>query len=209
MKNIGQRIKQRRKQLNITQEALAKKINGITHVAVSNWENGRTVPNAINTVELSAVLNCSLDWLLYGGVFAENKTDILLNENTNIPILDDNAIINSTVHQSQNYILNHRTNISNKAFAYVIKDKAMMPEFYEDDIVIIDPTIPAKTDCFVLVRILDSILFRKLITNTQDGTNVDFSLLPLNSDYLILSSEHQKIEILGTMVEHRIFHMKR
>lgn len=209
MKNIGERIKQRRKQLNITQEVLAKKINGITHVAVSNWENGRTVPNAINTIELSVVLNCSLDWLLYGGVFSENKKDISLNENTNIPILDDNAIIKPSIEQSQNYILNHRTNISNKAFAYVIKDNAMMPEFYEDDIVIIDPTMPPKTDCFVLVRILDSILFRKLITHTQNGTTVDFSLLPLNSDYQVISSEHQKIEILGTMVEHRIFRLKR
>ena len=209
MKNIGERIKQRRKQLNITQEALAKKINNITHVAVSNWENGRTVPNAVNTVELSIVLNCSLDWLLYGGVFSENKKDISLNENTNIPILNDDMLINPTQSQSKNYILNNRNDISNKSFAYVIKDNAMMPEFYENDVVIIDPAVSAKTDCFVLVRMMDSILFRKLITNKQDGHSVEFNLLPLNPDYLIISSENQKIDVLGTMVEHRIFRIKR
>lgn len=44
MTNIGRNIKNVRKQLGLTQEELAEKIN-VTRQAVSNWENGKTEPD--------------------------------------------------------------------------------------------------------------------------------------------------------------------
>lgn len=207
MESIGDRIKKRRTQLNMTQEELAKKINGITYAAVSNWENGRTVPNAKNSLELSLVLHCSMDWLLYGGVFSETIQNA--DKNVTIKIFDDYEFINGIQKQSTPIIISNRIDISKHSFGYVIKDNSMLPEFHESDIVILDPEITPKTDGFVLVRISDNILFRKYIINERKDNGVKFSLLPFSSDYLTISSSDYEIHILGVMVEHRIFRSKR
>ncbi|WP_243465978.1 S24 family peptidase [Sodalis glossinidius] len=36
-----------------------------------------------------------------------------------------------------------------------------------------------------------------------------FELIPLNTDYPILRSDHVPIRVIGTMVEHRIYRCKR
>ena len=45
---IGQRIKQKRKELHLTQADLAKKVQGVSHAAISQWETDITKPNAEN-----------------------------------------------------------------------------------------------------------------------------------------------------------------
>ena len=62
---ISQEIKKRRKELNITQEELANRLN-VTRAAISNWEVGRNYPDIQLLVKLSDVLNISLDQLLRG-----------------------------------------------------------------------------------------------------------------------------------------------
>lgn len=57
-----------RKELNLTQEELAKKI-GYTRTAVSAWEIGRNEPSNSDTVKLAEYFNVSTDYLL-------GKTDI-------------------------------------------------------------------------------------------------------------------------------------
>lgn len=62
---ISQEIKKRRKELNITQEELANRLN-VTRAAISNWEVGRNYPDIQLLVKLSDELNISLDQLLRG-----------------------------------------------------------------------------------------------------------------------------------------------
>lgn len=62
---IGQEIKKKRKELNITQDELAKQLN-VTRAAISNWEVGRNYPDIQFLVQLSDELNISLDQLLRG-----------------------------------------------------------------------------------------------------------------------------------------------
>ena len=57
-----------RKELNLTQEELAKKI-GYTRTAVSAWEIGRNEPSNADTIKLAEYFNVSTDYLL-------GKTDI-------------------------------------------------------------------------------------------------------------------------------------
>lgn len=63
--NLGEQIKRRRKELNITQEELAKKLN-VTRSAVSNWETEKNYPDLQTIVYISDELNISLDVLLKG-----------------------------------------------------------------------------------------------------------------------------------------------
>lgn len=62
---ISHEIKNRRTELNITQEELAKRLN-VTRAAISNWEVGRNYPDIQLLVKLSDELNISLDKLLRG-----------------------------------------------------------------------------------------------------------------------------------------------
>lgn len=61
--SIGKQIKQRRLELNMSQEMLAEKI-GISRSAVSNWEIERNYPDLQIIVALSDLLDIPLDSLL-------------------------------------------------------------------------------------------------------------------------------------------------
>ncbi len=63
MDQIGQGISNRRKQLGLSQEELAKQI-GVTRQAVSRWESGSALPSVDNMIELSRALEISVDELL-------------------------------------------------------------------------------------------------------------------------------------------------
>lgn len=65
LKEIGQRITERRKQLGLTQEALAEK-GELTTQFVSYAEAGKRAMRPENLLKLSSALNVSADYLLTG-----------------------------------------------------------------------------------------------------------------------------------------------
>lgn len=68
---MGQRIAQRRKQLGLSQEALADAV-GVSRQAVSKWELDEAQPDAAKIVLLAQTLNMTTDELLLGE--AEEET---------------------------------------------------------------------------------------------------------------------------------------
>ena len=60
---LGNKISERRKQLNLSQEQLGKLV-GVGKKTISNWEKGSTEPNASNIVLLARSLDISTDKLL-------------------------------------------------------------------------------------------------------------------------------------------------
>ena len=77
---IGQRIKQRRKELHITQTEVQATC-GISSGNLSGIETGRYLPSAIALVELAKILQCSVDWILTGESSISNNFDFKdLNE---------------------------------------------------------------------------------------------------------------------------------
>ena len=88
LNKIGNLIKSKRKELNLTQEELASKLN-ITEKAISKWETGRGAPDISLLIPLSKELNCSVLELLNGEkIEDENKTivNILKQEKKKIDI---------------------------------------------------------------------------------------------------------------------------
>lgn len=63
MKTFGEKLKNHRKRLNMTQEEVADKI-GVSAQAVSKWEIGDCLPDCFNLKALGDVYNISLDILL-------------------------------------------------------------------------------------------------------------------------------------------------
>ena len=60
----GKQIALLRKNLELTQEDVAEKLN-ISPQAVSKWENGHTMPELSLLVGLSELLGCTIDRILY------------------------------------------------------------------------------------------------------------------------------------------------
>ena len=63
MKTIGQKIAEKRKQMHLTQEELAFKLN-VSPQAVSKWENDLSIPDVTLLIALSDLFNISLDELI-------------------------------------------------------------------------------------------------------------------------------------------------
>lgn len=62
---IGQRIKERRKELHITQKQI-KDETGISTGNLSEIENGHILPSSAALINLSQILDCSIDYILLG-----------------------------------------------------------------------------------------------------------------------------------------------
>lgn len=76
---IGQRIKERRKELKITQTQIQQETS-ISSGNLSCIENGKYLPSAVALLELSKILDCSIDWMLTGKSSISENASILDNE---------------------------------------------------------------------------------------------------------------------------------
>lgn len=83
LKQIGNRILNRRKQLRLTQEELAEKA-GITPQTVSSAELGKKALRPENIIRVCSALDISTDYLLLGEI---NKGDysVLLSKISDLP----------------------------------------------------------------------------------------------------------------------------
>lgn len=78
---VGLRIKGIREQLGFNQKEFAKLINA-TVPAVSNWENGRSLPNNERIKKISKIGGISVEELLYGNYEARIR-NILMDQESN------------------------------------------------------------------------------------------------------------------------------
>ncbi|MEV5082848.1 helix-turn-helix transcriptional regulator [Streptomyces sp. NPDC056159] len=64
--DAGQKLRQFREQIGISQRAVAE-ILGTTHVVVGRWERGVYKPNVNSLAKMAALMDCSIDDLVSGG----------------------------------------------------------------------------------------------------------------------------------------------
>lgn len=76
MNKIGTRIRARRKELNITQLQIQAQTS-ISSGNLSSIENGKYLPSAITLLELSKILECSVEWILTGKSQINENAEIL------------------------------------------------------------------------------------------------------------------------------------
>lgn len=71
---LSEQLKKYRKQENLTQKQLAMKLN-VSDKTISSWETGRTYPDISLLINLSSILNVSLDEFLKGDTETVEKID--------------------------------------------------------------------------------------------------------------------------------------
>lgn len=77
--SIGQRIKQRRQELGLSQLELARQTD-IASGNISTMEAHKSLPSAQALIKLSEALDCSIDWLLLGNTEPPEDASPLLEE---------------------------------------------------------------------------------------------------------------------------------
>lgn len=222
MKTIGERIKECRKALKLTQAQVARKLN-VSYVAVSQWERDDTTPSGKNLYNLANALGCTTTWLLYG---MENTETAQPSAQTpliySVPLisagqarmwLEDGEGWGFTREAGSHDLLTENVP-SSRAFAISVDDESMEPEFRVGDKVIVDPDITPKPGDHVIAYTegagtFSSIAIRKYrqLSSLHEGGS--YELIPLNSDYPKLNSDNIPVKIIGTVIEHRRYRKKR
>lgn len=217
VETLGQRIKECRKALNLTQADLARRMQGVSHAAISQWETDTTKPNSNNLLDLSIIFDCNLSWLLRGHP-QKNQSSVTpysVIDDIKLPIYDWDSLINlnksdtTQLVQPSEYIMTD-FKIPRNAFGLKIRDDSMSPEFELGDVIIIDPNTKPQAGEFVVARYGDKFIFRKFRLDNDVSEHLrHFILIPLNDDYGKLHSTNVELHIIGTMIEHRIYRKKR
>lgn len=73
---IGKYIQAQRKKTGMTQKELAEKLS-VSFQAVSKWENGDSLPDTGLLLELSDLLDTTVDGLLSAGVYAAGERPVI------------------------------------------------------------------------------------------------------------------------------------
>ncbi|XEI34702.1 helix-turn-helix domain-containing protein [Aeromonas veronii] len=222
---INDRILSRRKLLKLSQLELANRI-GITRVSVGKWESGLNQPKGRYLNDLAAALGVTVDWLLTGkeesatGVMESsfpgyrNVEPATIPQGGRVPILSYVQAGNwrEICEQASGFdgnveYVTASVDIGPCGFGLWLRGNSMAPQFNEGDLVIVDPDEQPRPGDFVVAKNgSNEATFKKYRPRGIDehGQEV-FELVPLNDDYPPMYSDRQQIEIIGVMVEHRIF----
>ncbi|MCF5767925.1 LexA family protein [Aeromonas veronii] len=220
--DISDVIKSRRKALKMTQDDLALLV-GVSRVSVSQWERGDTSPKGGNFLKLASALGLAPESLMQGseaGSVTEPKLGYhnaelaVIPRGSRVPILSYVQAGNwremceqaSTFDGNVEYVT-ASVDIGPCGFGLWLRGNSMTPQFNEGDLVIVDPDEQPRPGDFVVAKNgSDEATFKKYRPRGIDENGQEvFELVPLNDDYPPMHSDRQHIEIIGVMVEHRIF----
>ena len=211
----SERIKELRKKQGLTQQKLGELV-GASRASVSQWESGEHSPSGDYLIALAKAFGVSPHWLSTGKGSPElsNVEPAEIPQGNRVPILSYVQAGNwrEMCEQASNFDGNVEyvaasVDIGPCGFGLWIRGRSMNPVFNEGDLVIIDPDeSPRPGDYVVAKNGSEEATFKKYRPRGIDENGQEvFELVPLNEDYPTMHSDRQHIEIIGVMVEHRIF----
>ncbi|BED98402.1 peptidase [Aeromonas dhakensis] len=229
METINDRISARRRAQKMSQDELAKRI-GITRVSISKWESGLNQPKGRYLNDLAEALGVTVDWLLTGsGDTPElpeeqpipgyhNVEPAVMLPGKRIPILSyvqaghwREMCEQATTFDGNVEYVTASVDIGSCGFGLWLRGDSMLPLFKEGDLIIVDPDeAPQPGDYVVAKNGSNEATFKKYRPRGIDENGQEvFELVPLNDDYPTMHSDRQHIQIIGVMVEHRIFRKRQ
>ncbi|WP_197063332.1 MULTISPECIES: LexA family protein [Pantoea] len=207
------RIRSRRLQLNLTQDALAKAL-GISRVSVTKWENGTTKPDGENLHRLAKILQTSPEWLLYSKD-ATQEDDIkiapYIKKPIGVPIISavqaglwTDSYASSRLSDVLSWT--HTTSdVSDEVFGLIVRGESMtnpngLPSIPEGSVVIVEPNFGQIDDLYgkIVVAILDGsseATVKKLVWDSPNAY-----LMPLNPMFKPISIDGN-CRIIGKVVQ--------
>lgn len=151
MMNMGERIRLKRKELKLTQQALAE-LAGVNRVTVTGWEKDDYQPNGANLQALADALKCDPNWLVSGKGDASISPELkpVSVSVKQVPLI---SWVQAGSWTATDSVLSHddaiswlytTATVSDKAFALRVRGDSMTnplgrPTIPEDSIVIVEP----------------------------------------------------------------------
>ena len=209
--SVGERIRNARVKLGLTQVQLAKKV-GVSRGAIYQWETDTTQQIRKDKVpRLAAVLELDPSALspFGGGTVApidkDHKTNyVVLLKWSDLDAIGAGNKMKMSALKRPGYI-EVEMDVSPEARALRIEDISMEPQFRKRDIIILDPNIEPAEGSYVLVRLAQTgeHLFRLYVPRARGA----YDLLAENPDYPTVTINAKfPAEIKGVLVEHRKRH---
>jgi SOS-response transcriptional repressor LexA len=212
---IGLRIKQERKSKNLTMKALAELTDNLNISRINNYERGERTPGPEEIKQLAKALEVSPSFLM---CLSDDRQGSFKTPGLGglLPILDyksacepalaiqkikdesyseklDLIPISSTVQER----------IGKNAFALVVKDESMIPEFKLDDMLIVDPDTQPNPGDFIIVRLENEseAIIRKFKQLSASKVNPEFELIAINNDWpdVKISKEFNEV-FIGSVI---------
>ncbi|EOS94795.1 helix-turn-helix domain-containing protein [Erwinia tracheiphila] len=209
METLGQRIKKYREERNWSQAELANRCGWGSQSRIGNYEQDVRKVSVEDAVVIASALGIAPGELLFGT--PDNATYTSTGQRW-IPMVSyvqagsftepDNLLTPEGITESISY----DGPVSEVAFALRIKGDSMEPEFREGDTIIIDPMVAPAPGEFVIAKNSD---YEATFKKFRLKANGSFELVPLNPDYPTIDADQQQVQIIGTMIEHRIHRRKR
>ncbi len=167
----SQRIKDRRKDLKLTQLQVANFI-GVSKASISQWEKGDTSPRGENLYALAKILKCAPEWLLNGkskpnsepsNVEAGPELQGLYPVISWVQAGDWSAIHEIHRHDAEHYPC--PVKCSDQTFLLKVRGQSMSPTFNEGELIFVDPEVQPVNGKYVIARLDDDneATFKQLI----------------------------------------------
>ncbi|MBJ7536647.1 LexA family protein [Marinomonas transparens] len=192
MKTLGSRIREKRKELGITQLQLSKLV-GVSHVTISQWESDTTSPKGQNLYKLTQILKTQANWLISGIDSAQEESSAFPTAQPTIkkrPLIShlqagtwmkskDDRTLGDNIEWEES-----PQSASESAFwLKVIGDSMTSPvglSICEGHLILVEPNIQAENGNLVLAKLKDSneVTFKKLVIDAGQQY-----LKPLNPQY--------------------------
>jgi transcriptional regulator with XRE-family HTH domain len=209
--NIARTIKAARERLKISQAELGRRI-GVSKQAVAKWETGVTAPSRKNVADVALALGLSqtdVDYLSAVDIQPVDET----TDKGSIPLmlLSDLSI--------QKFLKKHSTGTTYPVdapksiepldlVAVRVDTTDMEPHLYVNDVVILQRSIPPKTNDIVLAHVGGALVLRRYLDRGTDSSGAPcFDLVSFNNDVptCTVNSQHPG-SVLAVVIEH---HRKR
>ncbi len=206
----GQRIKEAREDLRISQPELAKRAR-VTKSAVSQWENGSTKElKADHLLAVAKALNVSPEWLATGRGPKQRTQDIDQGSEPKvslIPFLTWAQV--RDWHETagaphSNGIVDRVAIVGTfgpRTFALPVCGDSMEPAFFEGDTIIVDPDRDPKGRDYVIVTGTPTSepTFKQLLVEVDERflkpANRRYHILPVTADMVIVGVVVMKMRV--------------
>ncbi len=222
MSTIGQRIRESRKKVGLTQEALAREC-GVSRAAVAQWEGDVTKPSLDHLQKAAEALDTWLPWLTTGewgqSPSQQRALDQAQPEQLPVPVVDYfhagkwDLITDPQMLDEGIKFITTDFDVGVRAFALNVTGESMLPEFQGGDIIIIDPEVVPKPGDFVIAKLdlqVDGTFMKYRPRGADKNDQPIIELVPLNEDWPTQTINAKNPgHIIGTLVEHRRYRRRK
>jgi len=205
MTTVGHRIYTRRKELKLTQTAVAAMI-GVSSASLTYWERDEIEPKNKNMAALARALDCAPDYLLFGATFGGDVSFVTIN--ARVPLISWDKLstyIDGEVmekHGEAEDWIYCPVQCAKSTFALRVKGDHMespypgKKSYLDGQIIFVDPTAEVKNGSRVISRRLDSTeaTFKEYFED--DGKKY---LKPINPQYPTVEINNETI-IIGVVI---------